>query len=236
MNKKHARLKIIIVIALSTLVVSCSPSSDEVQKAIEQTSMFESQIQTAIAKTQVALNEEIGQIPTQIVEIEPISTTKPSQTPKPSPTIKPTDKPKSITYNEVKKISNFCEFEITNIYHADKILPPNTSGFYSYYESKSSDSTYIDVVIRIKNLDSMIKSAEDFLSVKAFYDNQFTYNSFAVLVGPDGNFHMGFYGIEPLMTGEVHHLISVPKEVATGSKSLVIILQAKDEEFHFVSR
>lgn len=236
MNKKRALSIIVMLIILTTLLMACSPSSDEVQKAIEQTSIFESQIQTAIAKTQVAENEELDQITSPVVENEPTPTTKPSQTPKPSPTIKPTDKPKTINYNQVKTINDFCQFEITNIFFANKILPPNTSGYYTYYESKSSDSTYLDVILTIKNLDSSIKSAEDFISVKALYDNKFTYNSFAVLVGPDGSFNMGFYGIDPLVTSEVHHLISVPFEVENSSKSLVIILQAKDEEYHFVIR
>ena len=236
MNKERAFSMIVTLIILTTFLMACSPSSDDVQKAIEQTSMFESQLQTAIAKTLVAMNEESNQTPTPVEEIEPTSTTKPTQTPKPSPTIIPTEKPKTINYNQTKTINDFCEFEITNIYFANKILPPNTSGYYRYYESKSSDSTYLDVVMTIKNLDSSIKSSEDFVSVKAVYDNNYTYNSFAVLVGPDGSFNMGFYGIDPLVTREVHHLISVPVEVESSSKSLVIILQAKGEEYHFIIR
>lgn len=236
MSIKRAWSIIVIAISLATLLTSCSPSSDEVQMAIEQTSMFESQIQTAIAKTLEAMEEESDQTQTPTIEIEPTSTIKPSQTPKPSATIKPTDRPETINYNQEKTITNFCKFELTNMYFANKILPPNTSGYYRYYEAKSSDSTYLDVVMTIKNLDSSIKSAEDFVSVKAVYDNNYTYNSFAVLVGPDGSFNMGFYGIDPLVTSEVHHLISVPVEVENSSKSLVIIFQAKDKEYHFVIR
>lgn len=236
MYKKQTRVIILVVFSLSFLLISCSPSSTAVQNAIEQTRVFESQIQTAIAKTQVGVNQEIDQKPLPVVEIAPTPTTKPSPTKKPSPAIKPTDKPKTIDYNQVIKINNFCEFQMTNAFFANKILPPNTSGYYTYYESKSSDSTYLDVVFTIKNLDSLIKSAEDFISVKALYDNQFTYGSFAVLVGPAGDFNMGFYGIDPLMTGEVHHIITIPIEVENSSKPLVIILQVKDQEYHFVAR
>lgn len=112
MSKKRAWSIIVIAIYLATLLISCSPSSDEVQKAIEQTSMFESQIQTAIAKTLGAMEEENGQTPTAVIETEPTSTTKPSQTPKPSPTIIPTDRPETINYNQEKTITNFCKFDV----------------------------------------------------------------------------------------------------------------------------
>jgi hypothetical protein len=212
MKKKQGVFTISLVIILVVLTVSCTPS--------------ESMVQTAIAQTQV------------VSTFTPISTSTPTETPtpEPMPTIIPTNTAsiKNITsFNSKITISNFCEFQLQDIKFGRRIFPPNTSGYYSYYEVKSSDSTYLDIVSSVKNLDTIIKAAENFASISIIYDNKYNYDSFPVLVDGNGDFTMAFYGIEPLLSGVIHYLIEVPNQVETSSKSLVIVIKVSDQEYHY---
>jgi hypothetical protein len=218
------------------LCSSCAPSPSVVQTAIAQTNEFEFSIQTAIAQTQAfgSYNEQTALTPEPTITLPADYTKEPTMQEAPSATS--TKKPNAVSIGQVVHIKNFCVFKVVDIYFSEKILPPNTSGYYRYYDSKSPNSTLLDVVIEIENLGSKIRSAESFVSVTALYDNNYTYSSSPVLVGPDGDFVLGFFGIEPLLTGEVHHIITVPNQVSNTSKPLAIIFKVENNEYHLQYR
>lgn len=222
------------------LIVSCTPSASAVQRAIDQTQAIKAQIETAIAQTQAgnaSLLQEEALILTPTVASYS-STPDASFTPEANSTPRPTNTPsfKRITTQDTITLQHCCRLFIDKVYFGNKILPPNTSGYYSYYETKSNDSTYLDIVLNITNLESSNKSAEDFASVSAIYDNQYTYDSFPILVDRDGDFTMAFYAIEPLLSEEVHFLIEVPNQVESSSKPLVIVIKVGDQEYHYQYR
>lgn len=221
---------------LVIFLVSCGPSPSIVQNALEQTRFFEASIQTAIAETHSVKVYEISQTPSPSTQIKLTSTITPSPSVEPSPTIRPTEKAINIKLNEPASITGFCDFFITDIVMAKEILPPNTSGYYRYYEAKGPDSILLDVVLTIINRGTTIKSAEDFVKVSVVYDDKFTYTSKAVLLDSDGDFTSGFYGIEPLISGEVHHIINLPIETKHSSKSLVVLFKIMDFEYKHVIR
>lgn len=229
--------KLICCILFFSVVIiipsSCSPSEAVIQTAIAQTQIFDAQIQTAIFKTQNAM-PTISLVETPLIPIEIGSATS---TIEPMPTIEPTNTPsiKQITsiYSKIT-VPNFCSFTISEIEFSRRILPPNTSGYYSYYEAKSPDSTFLHIVANITNLNTIAKSADDLLSVNILYDKQYNYDSQAVVVDSEGDFSYSILsGIEPLLTREVHFLISVPNQVETSGKSIIINLVAFDQEYQY---
>jgi len=211
MNKLIKNIAFPLVLIIISVNCGCAPSATIVQ--------------TAIAQTQSV------RTPTLEVANTP--------TPEPLPTLKPTNTLSQdviTSLNRIYRINGFCEFQIDEIVFSKKILPPNTNGFYTYYESTNPNSTYLDIVVSIKNIDTKIKSVDDFANVSAIYDNKYKYVGSAILVDSQGGFALGFYGIEPLLTGVVHYLVEVPNEVEYSSKSLEIVMRVTDQEFHYKYR
>lgn len=202
----------------SAFLIGCTPSPSVVQTAIAKTQVEESK------KTNPPISPT-GKIPTST--LEPIPTTEPT----------PTSFIKNLSniFTPIS-IEDFCRLQVIKIEFSRKILPPNTSGYYTYYEAETTDSTFFDIVIEITNLDTTIKSAEDFVEVSILYDNKYTYSSSPILVDGQGNFTMALFGIEPLLTMQVHHLISVPVEMENSRKSIEIIFKGPNQEFHYKYR
>lgn len=199
----------------------------------------ESAIQTAIANTQAAIAPTSTDIPVPSETFVPTSTSTPvtSPTPEPMPTIVPTNTPsvKTITsLSKTIKVTNHCEFWIEDIFFSRKILPPNTSGYYSYYEAKDANSTFFDVVVNVTNLDTIVRSVDDLVSIRVIYDSTYNYYSSPVVVDSDGSFTYSIIsGVQPLLTKTAHYLFTVPNQVEIGSKSIVIIITASDQEYHY---
>lgn len=208
---------LVTLFLISIFISSCSPSQSVLQTAISGT-------QTAIA------------VNTPIIVISNAFTL----TPEPLPTLKPTNTPSVKQLSSIHtpiEVLNLCEFQVTKIEFAKKILPPNTSGYYSYYEVKTSNSTFLDVVITVKNLDTITKSVDDLVSISILYDNNYTYNSSPIVVDSDGGFTYAIIsGVQPLLSKEAHYLFTVPMEVQNSSKSLIIIFYVGDKEFQYQYR
>ncbi len=135
-------------------------------------------------------------------------------------------------------VSGCCELIVTRVVFSSVVKPPNPGSFYSYYETKSFDTTYLDVVVQIKNLKSTGKAADEFANVTILFDGQYEYNAYPVLETADGSdfTYANIYSIDPLLTSKVHFLTEVPKKVETSPKSLVIIIKAGKEEYRIFYR
>jgi hypothetical protein len=242
MEKKRLLIILVTVVCLS-LISGCTPSASAVQKAIEQTQAIQGQIQTAVAQTQAANAQqtpvEIQQQESQqesVAHSTPIE--EPPPTAEPTPTIKPTDRPKTISLGVAKSISSCCQITISDIYF-DKVIKPSSPGnWYRYYETKSSDTIYLDIVMSIKNLSSMVKAADDFVNVSIEYDKQYDYDAFAVVEYSDGSdfTYANITGIDPLLTAKVHFLIEVPSTMEKSGKSLLVIIKVAGDEYQYQYR
>ncbi|MCE5171897.1 hypothetical protein LQV63_21690 [Paenibacillus profundus] len=110
---------------------------------------------------------------------------------------------KVIEVNKAKEITDFAELTIKGAKFATKIEPPKSNSFYSYYEVKDASNTYFDVVIKVKSLLTVGKSADDFVSVKVMYDDKYEYNAFSVIEKDGGGdfTYTNITRIEPLKAG-----------------------------------
>lgn len=145
---------------------------------------------------------------------------------------------KVIEVNKAKEIADFAELTIKGAKFATKIEPPKPNSFYSYYEVKDAANTYFDVVIKVKSLLTVGKSADDFASVKVVYDDKYEYKAFSVIEEDGGgNFtYTNITRIEPLKAGTLHFLAEVPAEVAKDKKSIKVIISCNGEDYTYTYR
>lgn len=139
---------------------------------------------------------------------------------------------------QVVVIDDFCELSIDGIKFAKKIIPPNPSGYYSYYEAKDEGTTYIDLIITVKSLLTTGKRAEDFASVKIIYNDKYEYKSFSIIEERGGSdfTYTSITPIEPLKKGTLHFLATIPDEVVDGTEPIIAIITIDDKEIHYKIR
>lgn len=211
-----------LLIFLSLIIfVACSPPQSVVQTAIAQTeALYTPTPENTITPT-ITFTPKIDETPTPIVTETalPMVNTK---------TVK-----KLTSLGETITIQNYSHFLIESIKFRNVVLPPNTSGYYRYYEAPSG-ATFMVIIATVKNLSSIIRSVDDLVEVNLNYDNQYYYSSEALLVDNDGEFTT-LYGLSPLLSGQVYYLLQVPKEMESSSKSIIITFRSHDVEFiyHF---
>ena len=184
-------------------------------------------VQTAIAQTQSVFTDTPESTPTVIG----------TPTPEPMPTIVPTNTPSIKQLTSINKsitVSNCSKFSIQDIEFSRRVLPPNTSGYYTYYEAKDPGSTFMDIIVNVTNLDTIAKTAEDLVSISIIYDNSYNYSSSPIVVDSNGDFTYSLINsIQPLLSQTAHYLITVPNQVEYSSKSLIIIITSCDQEYHY---
>jgi len=223
----HTKIGIPFIVCFSLIIIITSTSSCTPSESI---------VQTAIAETQLSYTET------------PTKTTSPSETPnftststsEPFPTIIPTNTPSIKKLNSIYdsiSVPNYCKLKIEEINFSRRIMPPNTSGFYTYYEAKDPNSTFLDIVVEITNLDTIIKTVDDLVSISVIYDNNYTYYSSPIIEEADGSFgYSTISGVQPLLKKTAHYLITVPKQVEKDSKSLLIVINISDQEYQYKYR
>lgn len=127
---------------------------------------------------------------------------------------------------EVMVVKDFAEITINSNNFGQVINPPNPGDFYTYYENKEPDQVFLDTVISVKSLLTTGKSSDEFVSVKIIYDDKYEYTSSAAIEdkgGADFTYTNITY-IEPLQTGVLHFLSSVPSQVETDGKPLKAVI------------
>lgn len=142
----------------------------------------------------------------------------------------------SVGLNETAAIEDYCEFTVKDAVLKKRIDPPAPDTFYTYYEAKDSDEIYLDVVIQFKNLRTSSISADKIASVKIIYDNKYEYTTFSTIEekgGGDFTF-TNITSIEPLKSGTLHFLTTVPSSFETDEKPLKAIIKANKDEYEFI--
>lgn len=144
----------------------------------------------------------------------------------------------ALNLNEVLVLEDFAEITVKSNTFGKVINPPSPGSFYSYYENKEDDQIYLDTVISIKSLLTSAKSSDEFADVKIVYDNKYEYNSFSIIEDQGGaDFtYTNITGIEPLQTGTIHFLSSVPVQVESDGKPLKAVITVNGETYEQIIR
>ena len=112
------------------------------------------------------------------------------------------------------------------------VKPPNTSGYYRYYEAEKSDHKYIYVVVTYKNLDDSMISVDRAGQLSVTYAGKYDYSAFSVIVDGDGDFaSSSSETIDPLSSKQIYYLVDVPEEVANGKEPIIATLTVGIDEY-----
>ena len=106
---------------------------------------------------------------------------------------------------------DLAEFKVEQIDYTNIIEPPNTSGFYTYYETKSDDVIYFHAIMSIRNISTSNLDLEKSTSFNVTINNT-EYTLSPLVESPDGSklSSSWFDPIEPLTTRRVHYMGEVP--------------------------
>lgn len=202
-----------ILLCAIALLAACG-SNDEAQKS----SANEGNKTNENANNEEASNEDV-------VSSEPTK-------------VKEEPKIQQIQIGETIVVDDYAEMTVKNNVFGKVINPPNPGSFYSYYENKESDQIYFDTTIAIKSLLTSKKSSDEFVSVKIIYDDKYEYTSFATIEDKGGSdfTYPNITAIEPLQTGVLHFLASLPTEVESDSKPLKAIVTINGMEYEQIIR
>ncbi len=150
------------------------------------------------------------------------------------------DNTSNVTTIKLKdKVTKESKYEMTVVGYdfAKKVVPPNTSSFYTYYEAKEDGHQYLDIKIKYKNLDYTDITADDVGSVSIKFDNKYEYDGFCVIEDTDKDFtYANITAIEPLTEDNLHYLIDVPDEVAKGKEPLTAYINIGSDKYELVIR
>ncbi|KYG90386.1 hypothetical protein A0U40_18295 [[Bacillus] sp. KCTC 13219] len=144
----------------------------------------------------------------------------------------------TITKGETLVIEDYAEITVNDNVFGKRIDPPNPGSFYSYYEIKEEGEIYLDTIVTVKSLLTSSKSSDEFINVKVMYDDKYEYRTFSTLEDKGGaDFtYTNITSIEPLKTGVLHYIASLPEEVENDGKPLKIIISAKNLDYELVIR
>ncbi len=121
--------------------------------------------------------------------------------------------------------TNDIEVEIKKIEFSYDILPDDTSGFYTHYPADKGN-VYIHIDTDVKNLAKQNLNCDEILSVKADYNNGYTYKSQAIPEDSTTGFsYANIVSIAPLKTLGVRFIISCPQEVEGSDNPLSLAFQ-----------
>ncbi|MGZ9585164.1 bZIP transcription factor [Paenibacillus marinisediminis] len=148
------------------------------------------------------------------------------------------DEKLAMNKNEALIIDGVAEYTITNTKFGKKVEPSKPGSFYTYYESKEADSTYLAITIEVKNLGSSGTRADSFLDCKIKYDDKYEYSMFSTIEDRGGEdfTYTNITSIEPLKKGTLIFLAEVPKEVETSDKSITALLTIEGKEYQYKIR
>lgn len=145
---------------------------------------------------------------------------------------------KTIKLDEMIVINDFSEITLKGNVFGKVIDPPNPGDFYTHYENEEADQIFLDTIISVKSLLTSGKSAGDFASVKIIYDDKYEYTTFSTIEENGGSdfTYTNITNIEPLQTGVLHFLASVPSSVENDGKPLKAIITVNGETYEQIIR
>lgn len=144
----------------------------------------------------------------------------------------------AITKGNALVIDDYAEITINYNVFGKQISPPNPSSMYTYYKNEEEGEVYLDTSISVKSLLTTGQSSDEFVDVKIIYDEKYEYKTFSTIEdrgGEDFTF-TNITSIEPLKTGTLHFLASVPEQVEKDGKPLKAIITVKGQTYEQIIR
>ncbi len=144
----------------------------------------------------------------------------------------------TITKGNALVVDNYAEITINNNVFGKQISPPNPNSMYTYYKNEEEGEVYLDTIISVKSLLTTGQSSDEFLNVKIIYDGKYEYTTFSTREdrgGADFTF-TNITSIEPLKTGTLHFIASVPEQVEKDGKPLKAIITVKGKKYEQIIR
>jgi Telomeric repeat-binding factor 2. len=164
-----------------------------------------------------------------------------AETQKDESPIEPKEEPKE--ENEVQEIKvgdvisgNSCEITVNSAELTYDVVPDNTSGFYTHYQSDQG-KVYISVDVSAKNIAKQNLLCDEIMQVTADYNNGYTYSAFPVVDDSSTGFtYANISQIDPLETKGMKYLIDCPQEVEESTNPLYLIFTLDKKDYKLVIR
>lgn len=129
--------------------------------------------------------------------------------------------------------TNLLEFTLNSVEIVEKIMPPDTSGFHTYYEADEG-MRYVYVDLDVKNLGKDEIKFSELYTPTLIYDDGYTYRGQILVLRDQKNFsYANINHLAPLATEFAGVMFEVPEELETSDKSVVITFMAGDSLFRY---
>jgi len=150
-------------------------------------------------------------------------------------TVKELPKDTLVSIGETISTNSF-EITIKSIELSYDVLPTTKNTFYTHYAADSG-KVYIDISFDVKNIQKQNISCDNVISVKAEYDNEYTYSGFIVVEDDNLGFTYSMISsIDPLETKSMRYLIDCPQEVEETNNPLILIFTIGNKTYKYVIR
>lgn len=122
---------------------------------------------------------------------------------------------KMIKVGETINSEKHSEIKINSLEFKNKLEPTKPKDFYTYYELKDPNKTYLVLCVDAKNLKSEKLKADAVMGVKLTCENKYKYDSFATIeeVGGGNLSYANITSIDPLTTSKMYYLCEIPQEI-----------------------
>ncbi len=125
---------------------------------------------------------------------------------------------------KAESIDEVAEFELEGVSMIKKVIPSDTSGYYSYYEADIG-KIYVDICLKYKNLEAEAIDCDDAVKINTvYYRAKYQYDGFVVVENGDGAGFSAYREIDPLETAYVHCLIALPEIVENSDGAIIAVL------------
>lgn len=128
-----------------------------------------------------------------------------------------------ITKDEIIKGKDW-EINVNDVYFAQRINPPDQSGFYTYYQVKDTSNTYLCITLNAKNLSNLELKASSIATVKVKYNNNYTYTSFSAIPDKTTGFtYTNIYNVKPLTNSTIYYFAEMPNTISEETETPIQI-------------
>lgn len=141
------------------------------------------------------------------------------------------EKAKKLTKGKIIE-KDTVEVEYRGYQITTKLLPTDTSGYYSYYQA-DDDEIFLDFIFKVSNNGKYDLNLNSLVSnVKADYDGGFLYDNYSCYYISDGDIEYVFDWdyLEPLKSATFHLAVRVPRKIADTEKSLIVSFDICNKE------
>ena len=145
-----------------------------------------------------------------------------------------------LTRNSPLNISDYGRLTVTGANFRDRVDPPSKGNktFTSYYEVEDPKMTYAHLIMSFYNSTGKGKDADKVATVKVIYDNNYEYRCFSTIEEDNGTdfTYTNITDIDPLTTGVIHYLCTVPDEVGSSGKPVVFVVNFNGTNYSYQVR